>query len=105
LHIDPNVAAKANFKRPILHGLCFYGYSARAVFDRFGQGNPASVKKIAGRFTSIVFPGETLIIDMWADKGQNSVYYEARTKERGQVVLKAVMEFNVPVDSSLIGKL
>ena len=90
LHIDPAVAAKGNFPRPILHGLCSYGFSARAVYDKFGGADPTRVKKVATRFTSHVFPGETLIVDMW--KSGDRVYYETKTKERGLVVIKGIME-------------
>ena len=60
----------------------------------YGAGDPANIKKIAGRFTSHVYPGETLIIDMWHDAKNNKVYSEVRSKERKSVALKAVVEFN-----------
>ncbi len=74
--------------------MCTYGFTARSVYEKYGGGDPTNIKKFAGRFTSHVFPGETLIIDMWQDAKNNKVYVEVRTKERKTVALKAVMEFH-----------
>ena len=92
LHVDANESKTVGFEKPIIHGLCTYGFSARAVYDRYGKGNPASMSKIAGRFTSHVFPGETLIIEMW-EKKPNFIYFETKTKERGLTSLKGYVEF------------
>ena len=86
LHVSPDMAAMGNFKRPILHGLCFYGVSARAVYESFCGGNVENFKSISSRFTSHVFPGETLIVNMYKTDG-TTVKIQATTKERGKVVL------------------
>ncbi len=69
IHIDPNVAKRAGFDRPIMHGLCTYGISARAVYEKLLSNNILSdvsqVKRIGARFTSHVFPGETLEVKLW----------------------------------------
>ena len=81
------------FKVPILHGLCSFGFTARAVFEKYHKEDPMILKKISGRFTSHVFPGETLVVDMW--KEGNQVVFATKTKERGIVVLKGYCELNV----------
>lgn len=53
-----------------------------------------NIKKFSGRFTSHVYPGETLIIEMWHDAKNNKVYCEVKTKERKSVVLKGSMELH-----------
>ncbi len=90
LHIDPSMAAKGNFPRPILHGLCFYGISARAVYEHFCGEDVENFREIQARFTSHVYPGETLIVKMYKLPG-GTVAVETSTKERGKVVLTAVV--------------
>lgn len=86
LHVDPAMSSMGGFKVPILHGLCTYGTTARAVYESFFKGDASQLQTITGRFTSHVFPGETLIVDMWKDG--NTIIFNTRTKERGLVVLK-----------------
>ena len=86
LHVDPQMSEMGGFKVPILHGLCTYGITARAVYEQFHKEDPMLLEQISGRFTSHVFPGETLIVDMW--KEGNQVIFSTKTKERGLIVLK-----------------
>lgn len=91
LHVDPKIAKQAGFDRPILHGLCFFGFSTRAVYEQYCGNDPSRVTRVAVRFTSPVFPGETLIVDMWKES-PSKIYFETRTKERGHIALKGIME-------------
>lgn len=65
LHIDPAASAMAGFDRPILHGLCTYGYASRAVVDGLLGGDPGGLKEFSTRFTGPVYPGERLTIKVW----------------------------------------
>jgi len=67
LHADPGVAAKAGFGRPILHGLCTYGMAARAVIEQVLDHDAARLKRLALRFTSPVWPGETVRYELWRE--------------------------------------
>ncbi len=69
LHIDPDVAAKAGFQRPILHGLCTYGIAGYVAMKHFGDSDPARLLSFGARFSLPVTPGDTLHIDMWRDGG------------------------------------
>lgn len=74
------------FDVPILHGLCFMGITARAVQQHFFKDEPELLKQINVRFTSHVFPGETLIVNAWKEK--DTIVFTTRTKERkGATVL------------------
>jgi len=86
LHIDPDMAAMGGFDKPILHGLCFFGVSAKLVVENICGGNQDLLKSIKTRFTGHVFPGETLEISMWVD-GTN-VIFETKTVERGLPVVQ-----------------
>lgn len=80
LHADPDFAAKAGFERPILHGLCTYGVTLKAVVDTLLGGDASRVRSYATRFAGVVYPGETLRIRMW-DQGE-TVRVEVTAVER-----------------------
>ncbi|MFF7973968.1 MaoC/PaaZ C-terminal domain-containing protein [Streptomyces sp. NPDC007905] len=65
LHADPEFAKLAGFDRPILHGLCTYGITLKAVVDTLLGGDVTRVRAYTTRFAGVVFPGETLRIRMW----------------------------------------
>ena len=85
VHADPEVAAQAKFPRPILHGLCSFGVTGHALLATLCDYDPARLKEIGTRFSSPVYPGETLRVEMWVD-GQN-VQFRTRVVERDVVVL------------------
>jgi acyl dehydratase len=65
LHSDPAFAAMGGFERPILHGLCTYGFTGRALLHTLCDGDPSRFAHVEGRFTSPVLPGEALTVSMW----------------------------------------
>jgi acyl dehydratase len=85
LHADPAVATKAGFPRPILHGLATFGVAGHAILKTMCGYDPARLKAIAGRFSSPVYPGETIRTEMWRDDGV--VSFRARVVERDIVAL------------------
>lgn len=82
LHADPQVAARAGFSRPILHGLATFGIAAVALTRHFAG---RELQAIEARFSRPVFPGETISVDIW-DEG-DSVAFRARVATRDVVVL------------------
>jgi acyl dehydratase len=85
LHRDPRIAKMAGFPKPILHGLCSYGTACRAVISSICKYDPTKITSFDVRFSSPVFPGETIVTEMWVDG--NVVSYRSRLKERDVVVL------------------
>lgn len=67
LHSDPGFAAAAGFPRPILHGLCTYGMTCKALVDAALDADPARVSSYGARFAGVVFPGETLRASAWLE--------------------------------------
>ncbi len=86
LHADPNFAQAFGFPRPILHGLCTFGYAGRHVVNAFCKGDARWVRKIHARFAESVFPGETLITEMWKE-GDTKIIFRCKVKERDKVVI------------------
>ncbi|HCT78830.1 MAG TPA: 3-hydroxyacyl-thioester dehydratase [Micromonosporaceae bacterium] len=67
LHSDPALATKAGFERPILHGLCTFGFAGRALLDAVCDGDIGRMTGISGRFSAPVFPGDKLQTSIWLD--------------------------------------
>ncbi|MGO1767425.1 3-alpha,7-alpha,12-alpha-trihydroxy-5-beta-cholest-24-enoyl-CoA hydratase [Advenella sp. S44] len=86
LHIDPQVATAAGFERPILHGLSTYGHVARAIVQDCCDNDPARLYRFDVRFSAPVYPGETLLCDIWQE-GSAQIHFQARVKERNVTVL------------------
>ncbi|WP_102142253.1 MaoC/PaaZ C-terminal domain-containing protein [Mycobacterium hubeiense] len=75
LHSDPWFAKElAGFPKPILHGLCTYGVAGRALVRELGGGDATKIKAIDARFTSPVFPGETLTTSIWRTGDGQAVF-------------------------------
>ena len=67
LHSDPEFAAAAGFPRPILHGLCTYGMTCKALVDTVLDADTTRVGSYGARFAGVVYPGETLRASVWQD--------------------------------------
>ncbi|MEU9193951.1 MaoC/PaaZ C-terminal domain-containing protein [Streptomyces hundungensis] len=94
LHADPDFAKLAGFDRPILHGLCTYGMTLKAVVDTTLDGDVTRVLSYATRFTGVVFPGETLRIRMWSGPGRVQVTVTAVERDDAPVLADTVVEHN-----------
>ncbi|WP_197378819.1 MaoC family dehydratase [Mycolicibacterium mengxianglii] len=70
LHSDPEFASAAGFPKPILHGLCTYGMTCKAITDALLGGDAAAVGSYSARFAGVVFPGETLNARVWKEDGR-----------------------------------
>jgi acyl dehydratase len=85
LHRDPKVAKLAGFPRPILHGLCTYGTACRAVISTVCKYDADRIAGFDARFSAPVFPGETIVTEMWIDG--RVVSFRSKVKEREIVVI------------------
>jgi acyl dehydratase len=85
LHADPKAAAAGGFAKPILHGLCTYGVAGRAIIRACCGNDPSRLRGLQVRFSSPVYPGETVRTEMWPAGEQ--VSFRARVLERDLVVI------------------
>jgi acyl dehydratase len=87
LHSDPAFAAMGGFDRPILHGLCSYGFTGRALLHTLCGSDPARFSGMEARFSSPVLPGEALTVKMW-ESGDGSAIFQTAGGD-GRVVIDA----------------
>ncbi|CAM5425335.1 dehydrogenase [Streptomyces avidinii] len=92
LHADPEFAKLAGFDQPILHGLCTYGMTLKAVVDTVLGGDVSRVRAYRTRFAGIVFPGETLRIRMWEEPDRVRVTVSAADRDDAPVLADTVVE-------------
>jgi acyl dehydratase len=74
LHSDPAFAALGGFDRPILHGLCTYGFTGRALLHTLCAGDARRFQHIEARFASPVLPGEALTVSMWETSSNETLF-------------------------------
>jgi acyl dehydratase len=82
---DPGAARASGFDRPIMHGLCTYGFAAHAIVAACCDYAPDSLASMHVRLSAPVFPGETIVTDIWRDG--DVVSFCSRVPERDAVVL------------------
>jgi acyl dehydratase len=85
LHVDPELASAAGFDRPILHGLCTFASVARSLLLALCPSDPDRLSALAVRFTSPVYPGETIRTEIWIDG--DDIAFRSFVDERNMVVL------------------
>jgi acyl dehydratase len=78
LHSDPSFAALGGFDRPILHGLCTFGFTGRALLHAMCGSDPDRFVSMSGRFSKPVFPGEPLTVQIW-DEGDGAALFQTST--------------------------
>jgi acyl dehydratase len=85
LHASLSAARRAGFDRPILHGLCTYGFACKAILETVCEYDHTLIREFDARFTAPVYPGDVIVTDMW-QSGEH-VAFRCRVPERDAVVL------------------
>ena len=99
LHADPKFAARGGFSRPILHGLCTYGVTGRALLHAVCGSDPARFRSMSGRFSRPVLPGDTLVVSIWLpeDGGDGgTALFQTATEDGSVVIDHGRMQFLAP---------
>ncbi|HMC41298.1 MAG TPA: MaoC/PaaZ C-terminal domain-containing protein [Acidimicrobiales bacterium] len=86
LHSDPKFAAMGGFEKPILHGLCSFGFTGRALLHTMCGSDPDRFLSVSARFSKPVLPGEALTVSMWEDAEGHALF---RTSTDAGVVIDA----------------
>jgi acyl dehydratase len=84
LHSDPSFAAMGGFEKPILHGLCTYGFTGRALLHSLCASDPSLFRSMNARFSRPVMPGDELTVSMWAN-GNRALF--RTTNQNDEIVI------------------
>ena len=93
LHSDPAFARRGGFDRPILHGLCTYGFTGRALLHTVCGSDPARFRSMYGRFSRPVMPGQSLVVAVWLD-GPGRALFQTTTEDGTVVIDRGVTTFS-----------
>jgi acyl dehydratase len=93
LHVDPKFAARGGFSQPILHGLCTYGVTGRALLRVLCDGDPARFRSMSGRFSRPVLPGEPLTVSIWRIADGETALFQTTRKDGTVVIDRGRMQF------------
>ena len=99
LHVDPKFAARGGFSQPILHGLCTYGVTGRALLRTLCDNDPARFRSMYGRFSKPVLPGEPLTVSIWLEEdaragdGWQTALFQTTRKDGTVVIDRGQMQF------------
>ena len=66
--------------------MCTYGIACRSIIQSICENDAKRLKRFDCRFSSPVYPGETVITEMWKD--EKNIYFQSKVKERDKIVIK-----------------
>lgn len=92
LHSDPSFAAMGGFDKPILHGLCTWGFTGRALLHTLCGSDASRFKSMNSRFSKPVIPGDTLTVSMWVDG--NEAMFRTHNQHGDVVIDQGLFKFS-----------
>jgi acyl dehydratase/putative sterol carrier protein len=93
LHVDAEFAKMVGFEKPIMHGLCTYGFACRALMASLTPGKPEKVRRLACRFLQALYPGEPIKTLVWKTKEGTAVWRTINAGTGDVVIDKGVFEY------------
>lgn len=94
LHVDPDFARAAGFEKPIMHGLCTYGFACRALIQALCPGKPETVRRLGCRFSKPLYPGIAIETHIW-QMAAGRAHWRTLNAETGEIVIdRGTFEYN-----------
>lgn len=95
LHIDPQVAEKLGYKRPLLHGLSFFGLAGHGLIKTLCNNDPNRMQFIGGRFTAPVLPGDDLVLHTWKMKDGSAKFIVNKKADNTTVINHGYIDYKI----------
>jgi NAD(P)-dependent dehydrogenase (short-subunit alcohol dehydrogenase family)/acyl dehydratase/putative sterol carrier protein len=86
LHVNPDFARASGFEKPIMHGLCTYGYACRAVVRHLMPGRPEAMTRFGARFSRPIYPGVQIETMIWKTE-EGRALFRVVNAETGEIVI------------------
>lgn len=93
LHVDPEFAEMAGFKKPIMHGLCTHGFACRALIAKLIPGQPERVHRFDCRFSKALYPGDTIKTQIWKTGEGKAAWRVINAKTGDAVITNGIFEY------------
>ncbi|MGZ6248999.1 MAG: MaoC/PaaZ C-terminal domain-containing protein [Syntrophales bacterium] len=93
LHVDAEFAKMVGFEKPIMHGLCTYGFACRALMTSLTPSKPEHVRRLACRFFQALYPGEPIKTLVWRTNEGMAVWRTINAITGDVVIDRGVFEY------------
>jgi acyl dehydratase len=67
IHTDIHAARRAGLDDIILHGTCSWALAGNQIVERYCDGDPTRLRRLAARFQGRVIPGTSVNLTTWFD--------------------------------------
>ena len=93
LHVDSEFAKMVGFERPIMHGLCTYGFACRALMKSLAPDKPERVRRLACRFVQALYPDEPIKTLIWRTKEGIAIWRTINANTGGIIIGRGIFEY------------
>ncbi len=92
IHTERAAARAIGLPDIILHGTCTWALAGQALIHAVGGADPRRLRRLAGRFKGMVFPGDRLELD-YAEQAPGAWQFAVRTPRGELAITHGVAEF------------
>ena len=86
IHIDEETAKKAGLSGIIVHGLCTMAMTMEELMKNNLSSDPSRIKSISLRFSSPVYPGDSLKVKTFKNEEINKLNFEVENQSNIKVI-------------------
>lgn len=93
IHVDEAFAKMAGFEKPIMHGLCTFGFACRALIQNLIPGEPEKARRMACRFSKTLYPGVPIKTLIWKTEPGKAVWQTVNCVTGETVITNGIFEY------------
>ena len=93
IHTERAAARAIGLPGIVLHGTCTWALAGQALIRAAADGDPRRLRRLAGRFKGVVFPGDTLELE-YGREDKSTLQFAVRTPRGGLAITHGVAEID-----------